>query len=122
MPLSNTLPPFVYDLRHACVSTWLNGGIAPAQVAEWAGHSVAILLKIYAKCIDGQDDIARRRIEEALGDPGEGDASDEAPGDPSRPQRGLETRRVGEANDPDPSRPAEADTSQGTPPQTPGQE
>jgi len=27
----------VYDLRHACVSTWLNGGIAPAQVAEWAG-------------------------------------------------------------------------------------
>jgi hypothetical protein len=61
----------VYDLRHACVSTWLNGGIAPAQVAEWAGHSVAILLKIYAKCIDGQDDLAKRRIEEALGDPGE---------------------------------------------------
>jgi integrase len=27
-----------YDLRHACVSTWLNGGVAPAQVAEWAGH------------------------------------------------------------------------------------
>jgi hypothetical protein len=21
-----------YDLRHACASTWLNGGIAPAQV------------------------------------------------------------------------------------------
>jgi hypothetical protein len=36
---------------------------------------VAILLKIYAKCLDGQDDIARRRIEEALGDPGEDDAS-----------------------------------------------
>ena len=61
----------VYDLRHACVSTWLNGGIPPAQVAEWAGHSVAILLKIYAKCLDGQDAIAKRRIEEALGDPGE---------------------------------------------------
>jgi integrase len=65
----------VYDLRHACVSTWLNGGIASAQVAESAGHSVAILLKIYAKCVDGQDDVARQRIEEALGDPGEGDAS-----------------------------------------------
>jgi integrase len=26
----------VYDLRHACVSTWLNGGVPPAQVAEWA--------------------------------------------------------------------------------------
>ncbi len=59
--------------RHACVSTWLNGGIPPAQVAEWAGHSVAILLKVYAKCIDGQDHIARRRIEDALGEPGEGD-------------------------------------------------
>ena len=57
-------------IRHACVSTWLNGGIPPAQVAEWAGHSVAILLKIYAKCLDGQDVIAKRRIEEALGDPG----------------------------------------------------
>jgi hypothetical protein len=63
----------VYDLRHACVSTWLNGGIPPAQVAEWAGHSVAILLKTYAKCLDGQDAIAKRRIEEALGDPGEDD-------------------------------------------------
>lgn len=61
----------VYDLRHACVSTWLNGGVPPAQVAEWAGHSVAVLLKVYAKCIDGQHQIAKRRIEDALGDPGE---------------------------------------------------
>jgi len=55
----------VYDLRHACVSTWLNGGVPP-QVAEWAGQSVAVLLKVYAKCIDGQDQIAKRRIEGAL--------------------------------------------------------
>jgi integrase len=61
----------VYDLRHACVSTWLNGGVPAAQVAEWAGHSVAVLLKVYAKCIDGQDHIAKRRIEDALRDPGE---------------------------------------------------
>jgi integrase len=27
-----------YALRHACVSTWLNAGVSPAQVAEWAGH------------------------------------------------------------------------------------
>lgn len=71
----------VYDLRHACVSTWLNGGIPPAQVAEWAGHSVAVLLKIYAKCIDGQDDIARRRIEDALGEV-RGGPGDDAPDDP----------------------------------------
>jgi len=58
----------VYDLRHACVSTWHNAGVPPAQVAEWAGHSVAVLLRIYAKCIDGQDEAARRRIENALRD------------------------------------------------------
>ena len=27
------------------MSTWLNGGVAPAQVAEWAGHSVEVLLR-----------------------------------------------------------------------------
>jgi len=26
-----------YDLRHAAVSTWLNGGIPPTAVAEWRG-------------------------------------------------------------------------------------
>jgi integrase len=56
-----------YTLRHACVSTWLNGGAPAPQVAEWAGHSVEVLLKVYAKCVDGQDAIARRRVEQALG-------------------------------------------------------
>jgi integrase len=65
---SSPLARRVYDLRHACVSTWLNGGVPPAQVAEWAGHSVAVLLKVYAKCIAGQDELAKRRIEEALRD------------------------------------------------------
>ncbi|MEY9934172.1 integrase [Catenulispora sp. GP43] len=56
-----------YDLRHAAVSTWLNAGVGAPQVAEWAGHSVEILLSTYAKCIDGQDEQARQRIERALG-------------------------------------------------------
>jgi integrase len=55
-----------YDLRHACLSTWLNGGVYPTQVAEWAGHSVDVLLRIYAKCVVGQDELAKRRIIEAL--------------------------------------------------------
>jgi integrase len=55
-----------YDLRHACLSTWLNGGVYPTQVAEWAGHSVDVLLRIYAKCIVGQDELAKRRVSEAL--------------------------------------------------------
>ena len=32
-----------------------------------------MLLKVYAKCIDGQDDLAKRRIEEALRDTKEGE-------------------------------------------------
>jgi integrase len=55
-----------YDLRHACLSTWLNGGVYPTQVAEWAGHGVDVLLRIYAKCVAGQDELAKRRISEAL--------------------------------------------------------
>jgi len=44
-----------YDLGHACVSTWLNAGVAAPQVAAWAGHGVDVLLKIYAKTIEGQE-------------------------------------------------------------------
>jgi integrase len=55
-----------YDLRHAAVSTWLNGGVPPTQVAQWAGHSVAVLLQVYAKCLDGQEAAALRRVEAAL--------------------------------------------------------
>ena len=57
-----------YDLRHAAVSMWLNAGVPSTQVAEWAGHSVAVLHQIYAKCIVGQEDAARRRIAAALGE------------------------------------------------------
>jgi len=59
-----------YDLRHACLSTWLNGGVAPTQVAEWARHSVEVLLRVYANCLQGQQEIAKRRIAAALNDPG----------------------------------------------------
>jgi integrase len=55
-----------YDVRHAAVSTWLNAGVPPTQVAEWAGHSVTVLLRVYAKCVYGQDEVARQRIEAAL--------------------------------------------------------
>lgn len=55
-----------YDLRHACVSLWLNGGVPAANVAARAGHSVAMLLGTYAHCIDGDEEIVNRRIEVAL--------------------------------------------------------
>jgi len=51
---------------HAAVSTWLNAGVPAPQVADWAGHSVDVLLRVYAKCIAGQYELAKRRISEAL--------------------------------------------------------
>jgi hypothetical protein len=47
------------------VSTWLNAGVAAPKIARWAGHSVDVLLRVYAKCISGQEEDAKRRIEEA---------------------------------------------------------
>ncbi|MBA8827104.1 integrase [Saccharopolyspora lacisalsi] len=55
-----------YDLRHACVSMWLNAGVEPPRVAEWAGHSVRVLLEVYAKCLDSGEQLARQRVEQAL--------------------------------------------------------
>jgi hypothetical protein len=55
-----------YDLRHATVSTWLNGGVEPTRVAKWAGHSLSVLLREYAKCLDGGEQTARDRVARAL--------------------------------------------------------
>ncbi|ADG86814.1 tyrosine-type recombinase/integrase [Thermobispora bispora] len=55
-----------YDLRHAAVSLWLNAGVSAPEVAERAGHGVDVLLRVYAKCIDGGAEIASQRIEDAL--------------------------------------------------------
>jgi integrase len=39
-----------YDLRHAALSLWLASGGPPAEIAARAGHSVRVLLTIYAHC------------------------------------------------------------------------
>lgn len=55
-----------YDLRHACVTSWLNATGDAAQVAAWAGHSPNVLLRVYVRCVAGRDELAKRRIEAAL--------------------------------------------------------
>jgi hypothetical protein len=49
------------------VSLWLNAGVPAPTVARRAGHSVDELLRVYAACIDGEDQLANRRITDALG-------------------------------------------------------
>ncbi|MFJ4120065.1 tyrosine-type recombinase/integrase [[Kitasatospora] papulosa] len=63
---SSTLAKRPYDLRHAAVSTWLSSGVEPQVVAQRAGHSVAVLFRVYAKCLDGAAATANARIEATL--------------------------------------------------------
>ncbi|WP_168207371.1 tyrosine-type recombinase/integrase [Microlunatus elymi] len=54
-----------YSLRHAAVSTWLKATGDPAQVAAWAGHSVLVLLRVYAKCVSGAGSESLQKILDA---------------------------------------------------------
>jgi hypothetical protein len=77
----------------ATVSTWTGEGmrsITFGEVGEQAarlanalrGHGVAVLLKVYAHCIDGQADAANQRITDALSTPeAEHDSGDEGDAD-----------------------------------------
>lgn len=55
----------VYDLRHTCLTNWPNAGDPAADVAEWAGNSVPVLLATYARCSNGQLGDLEQRIERA---------------------------------------------------------
>jgi integrase len=56
-----------YDFRHAGISWRLNAGTPAPLVAEWAGHTVEVLYRIYAHCLDGDDERWYTRMEQALG-------------------------------------------------------
>ena len=55
-----------YDLRHGAASLWLNPGVQPTEVARRLGHSVAVLLRVYANCVDGEQDAVNERTALAL--------------------------------------------------------
>ena len=64
------------------MSLWLNSGVPATEVARRAGHGVAVLVKIYAHCIDRQADAANKRINGALGtQDAEPEPGDEGDGD-----------------------------------------
>jgi hypothetical protein len=58
--------PQALRLRHAGISWRLNSGAPATLVAEWAGHTVEVLYRIYAHCLDGDDERWFARMEEAL--------------------------------------------------------
>ncbi|MEV7182057.1 site-specific integrase [Kitasatospora sp. NPDC093679] len=69
---STKLADVPYSLRHTAVSGWLAAGVDQTEVARRAGHSVAVLLRFYAKIINGREEQANAMIERFLN--GEGPA------------------------------------------------
>jgi len=55
-----------YDLRHSGVTWRLNSGVPATEVAAWAGHSVEVLTRVYARCVFGLEDVWIRRMDGGL--------------------------------------------------------
>lgn len=60
--LKSALAERPYDLRHARLSLWLNSGVDPAQISEWAGNSVAVLLRVYIHCLADSQESALAKL------------------------------------------------------------
>jgi integrase len=66
-----------YDLRHSGITWRLNSGVPPTEIAAWAGHSVEMLLRVYARCVAGMEDIWIARMDASLRHPQEGQSEQE---------------------------------------------
>ncbi|MEW1912654.1 site-specific integrase [Kitasatospora sp. NPDC085895] len=55
-----------YSCRATAVSGWLAAGVDKAEVARRAGHSIAVLLRFYAKVINDREDHSNALIERYL--------------------------------------------------------
>ncbi|WP_174546395.1 tyrosine-type recombinase/integrase [Nocardiopsis dassonvillei] len=64
--LKTALAGRVYDLRGAGISLGLNSGVPVPVLAERAGHSPAVLMNVYAGCLEGQDELWNARLEAAF--------------------------------------------------------
>ena len=54
-----------YDLRHSGVTWRLNSGVPATEVAAWAGHSVEMLMRVYASCVAGLEGVWVGRMDQA---------------------------------------------------------
>lgn len=58
-----------YDLRHSGITWRLNSGVPATEIAAWAGHSVEMLMRVYARCVAGMEDGWIARMEATLRPP-----------------------------------------------------
>jgi integrase len=55
-----------YDLRRSGITWRLNSGVPPTEIAAWAGYRVEMLLRVYARCVAGLEDVWIARMEATL--------------------------------------------------------
>lgn len=60
-----------YDLRHACITRWLNAGVPIAEVARRVGNSPEVIHRRYHGCIDGHEEVANEKIARSLREDGD---------------------------------------------------
>jgi integrase len=60
-----------YDLRHACITRWLNAGVPIAEVARRVGNSPEVIHRRYLGCIDGHEEAANEKIAKSLEEDGD---------------------------------------------------
>lgn len=60
-----------YDLRHACITRWLNAGVPIAEVARRVGNSPEVIHRRYHGCVDGHEEAANAKIAKTLEDDGD---------------------------------------------------
>lgn len=58
-----------YDLRHSGITWRLNSGVPATEIAAWAGHSVEMLMRVYARCVAGLEDVWIARMDDTLRPP-----------------------------------------------------
>ena len=56
----------VYDLRHGAATMMLRAGVPPAEVARRLGHSVDVLMRVYAGVFDDERERSNELIDLAL--------------------------------------------------------
>jgi integrase len=58
----------VYDFRHSAATVMLRAGVPPAEVARRLGHSVDVLMRVYAGVFEGDRERSNQLIDRAPGD------------------------------------------------------
>jgi integrase len=53
----------VYDLRHTAATVMLRAGVPPAEAARRLGHSVDVLMRVYAGVFDNERERSNELID-----------------------------------------------------------